>query len=250
MKQQISWTEYKEICITDKNIPVQYLDKGTWYYIFAVDDTIAYALEMSKSDPRNADQIDFEDNYKATANQPIHPSDLDGRMYTRSGSRPLNKTTYFTMIGDGDGTIGDGNTLDWDFSNSDYEIAAPSGYKRKRKEIHFIDDMNVKEGAVYFHGAPKGCYADFYVVCPSGQYYLKNDGTPALSTGDTVIDHFLSHHFMCGDCPMGDELNTEEASMEIPSIYKYWLEVTTPDTDTVSHGYLSMEVYRARTVIL
>lgn len=250
MKQQLSWPQYKQICITEKAIPVQYTDKGTWYDVFAVDDTILYSLEISKENPRSVEQADFEDNYKATANRPIHPSDLDGRQYTRSGSRPLNKTTYFTMIGDGDGTIGDGTTLDWDFSNSDDEVAAPSGFKRKRKSFHFIDDMNVKEGAIYFHGAPKGAYVDFYVVCPAGQYYLKNDGTPALAEEDTVIDHFLSHHLICGDCPMGDELNTEEASMEIPSIYTYRLEATTPDTDNTSHGYLSMEVYRYRTVVL
>ena len=243
------WTPFKAT-IAAKELKMQYYNGDMFYKIWASDDAAVYKCDIFVEDPASTDQADFEDNYKDDCNKTLHPTDLDGRAYTRSGSRPLNKTTYFTMIGDGDGTIGDGTTLDWDFSNSDDEITAPSGFKRKRKSFHFIDDMNVKEGAIYFHSAPKGAYVDFWVVCPSGQYYLKNDGTPELAEEDTTIDHFLSHHFICGDCAMGDELNTEEASMEIPAIYTYRLEVTTPDTDETSHGYLSMEVYRYRTVVL
>lgn len=68
MNIQLSWTEYKAICIVGKDIPVQYIDKGTWYYIWAPEKNTTYWLEITKTVPRSADQIDFEDNYKTDAN--------------------------------------------------------------------------------------------------------------------------------------------------------------------------------------
>ena len=55
---------------------------------------------------------------------------------------------------------------------------------------------------------------------------------------------------MMDSCIMGDELNTEAASSEIPSNYKFCLTITVPASDNSSKGYVSIECYRKRTVIL
>lgn len=49
---------------------------------------------------------------------------------------------------------------------------------------------------------------------------------------------------------MGDELNSETTSSAIPPNYKFWLEVTVPESDNLSNGWVEIELYRKRTVIL
>jgi len=140
--------------------------------------------------------------------------------------------------------------LEWDFSNSTDDITPPTGFKRKRIEWSFIDSVWLKEGTLFFHNASKGSYVDVKVVCPAGNYYYKNDGTPTYAEVDTVVSHYVNHYFFQGTCPMGDELNTETCSNEIPANYKFRIEVTVPDTDSTSNGYINFEMYRVRTEIL
>jgi len=180
---------------------------------------------------------------------PTQPIDSEGKPYVRAESRPICCTTYFTTCGD-NGAIGNGKRFAWDFSNSDDDITPPTGYKRKRIEFHFIDIFYMKEGTVYYHNKLKGSYFDQYVVCPAGYYYYKNDGTPALAAEDTIISHYVIKHPMQGSVPMGDELNSESCSSGIPSYYKFWIDVTVPDTDILSNGIIEVEAYRDRTVIL
>lgn len=257
MRIDLSWANFKSSCLTTKKLVPQYLtiDKNgaEYYFIWAIEEGVQYTTSISITDPVSSSQEDFEDNYKATANAPTHPKDDDGKVYLRAESRPLGYTTVFTMRGDKTDSpqeIGSGKVMSWDFSNSDDEITAPSGYKRKRLEFQFIDGVHVKEGSFYYYNVPKGAYIDFYIVCPNGHYYIKNDGTPTQATADTPIVHYVVGHRIQGDCPMGDELNTEAASSEVPSNYKFWLEVTTPDTDSTSNGNGSLEIYRKRTQIL
>ncbi|MHA1304499.1 MAG: hypothetical protein ACTSPI_12450, partial [Candidatus Heimdallarchaeaceae archaeon] len=129
-------------------------------------------------------------------------------------------------------------------------IQAPQGYKRKRIEFKFLDPIYIKEGAVYFHNSLKGSYLSLHVVCPAGAYYIDNNGAPHQATEDVIISTYVNYHFFQGTCAMGDELNTESCSVEIPNYYKYWLEVTVPEVDAESNGYVSIELYRKRTRIL
>jgi len=180
----------------------------------------------------------------------FNPKDEDGKDIVRAESRPLGWITYFTCAGDSETNIGDGKVLAWDFANTDDEIDAPPNFRRKRIVFGFLDDVRIKDGAIYFFGAQKGSYGDLYVVCPAGATYLNNDGSPAVATEDTIVNHYVNHHLFQGDCPMGDELNTESCSPVIPSSYRFWLEITVPNTDASSNGYVSLELYRKRTVIL
>lgn len=245
----MSWTDFKAL-VSGKKLAMQYRTENGFYVIFAIESSLEYGCDIEIETPASSNQEDFEDNYKDDCNKPLQPCTDDGKTYVRAESRPLNSTTYFTMRGDNVG-VGDGTVLAWDFSNSnDIITGAPTGFKRKRIEFTFIDWTYLKEGTLYWHNAPKGCYVDFLVVCPTGGYYQKNDGSVAQATSDIVTAKFLVHHLIQGDCPMGDEMNTECCSNQIPSYMKFWIDVTTPTTDTTSNGKVQIEIYRERTHVV
>ena len=239
-----SWTDFKILI----NADVLFVESGISgaYELYAQDGNLFYMCQ-----PNVTDELDYVTNYQSKKSLLLRPVDKYGKSYIQANSRPLGKTTCFTMSGDSSNNIGDGKDLFWDFSNDNNDIT-PSGvfYKKKRIVFNFIDPINIKEGSIYFQNAPKNCYIELMVVCPNGQYYINNAGTPVLATTDIVIDKFVNKHFIYGNCSLGDELNTEAASNEIPSTYKYWIEITTPNSDTTSFGYISLEIYRKRTVIL
>lgn len=254
-KIQQSWAEFKT-SVTSKNLAVQYTEDSKFYYIFASENGTTYKTSIYKETPASADQTDFETNYKSSANAPINPLSPDRKIKVVSSSLPQNTNTCFTTRGDnvtvGQEAIFGGKRIEWDFSTTDDDDPSPpAGYKRKIIEFEFLDSIYVKEGTIYFHDAPKGSYVDFYVVCKAGNYYLKNDGTPALAAVDTKINHYVTAHPMTGSVPMGDELNTEQAMEQaITPGYMFRIEVTTLDTDSVSHGVIEIECYRERTIIL
>lgn len=247
MKVTLSWTDFKALCAT-KGLNMQYTETPTEYSVWASENGDRYkaVIERGDSDP---DETDFDTNYKSVCNQAIHPLSDDKKLIVRSESRPLNCTTVFTGVADNIG-IGDGKVLTWDFSNTNDDVTPPTNYKRKRLEFSFIDTIYIKEGGIYYHNVQKGSYIDFYVVCPAGEYYIDNAGNTQLAGVDTVVNHFTIHHPMQGTVPMGDELNTESCSNAIPSTYKFWIEITVPDTDSSSNGALSLELYRSRTAVL
>lgn len=248
MEIQHTWTNLKAIKAL-KVCNLQHTETSTEYKVWINDGLDTHYAIIDKDTTPTTDQTDFETTYKSTSNKPQNPKDDEGKTYVRAESRPTEDTTCFTMCGDDTG-IGDGAELMWDFSNSDDEITAPSGYKRKRVEFSFLDSVHVKDGTLYFWDAPWGSYFDFYVVCPTGEYYYDNDGDVHQASEDTVVAHYVIHHRLCGSCSIGDELNTEAASNEVPASYKFWLEITTPDSDSTSKGCIEMEIYRKRTTVL
>jgi hypothetical protein len=251
MELYFDWTDFKNL-INKKKIPIQYVELGNFYKIFMQEGVVVYKTDIEITSPASTNQNDFENNYKTDANKELNPKDEYGKEFVRAESRPIDMTTYFTMQGDdiNNSLIGGGTDLKWDFSNSTNDVTAPTNFKRKRIEFRFIDGIRVKEGTIYWKDKLFGSYIDLFVICPSGQYYLDNTGTPQLADEDTIIDHFVNHHFIMDTCIMGDELNTEAASLEIPSAYKFRLEITVPDSDNISKGYVSIEIYRRRTVVL
>lgn len=254
MEITVTWSEIK-ILKNTKKLGFQYIIRGEFYKIWLQENSVFYVTDISIEDPVivGSEQEDFELNFMPTANAPVTPTDDDGKSYVRAESRPLDMTTYFTMAGDkidSPQDIGEGTEIKWDFNNTDNDITPLSGYKKKRVEFQFLDGVRLKEGTIYFYNSPNGAYLDLQVVCPAGQYYLDNNDSPILAVSDTVVDRFVNKYFISGTCAIGDELNTEAASSEIPSTYKFWLDITTPDTDSSSYGHVSVEVYRRRTRIL
>jgi len=245
-----SWSEMKTFFNTQCSV-LNYEDNSDDFYIWIVIGKKEFYTQLPKN-PGNEDYDEFIADYKPIADICYHPFTADGKEIVRSESRPLGTTTHFTSVADSDINIGNGIELFWDFSNDDDILSMPSGSssKRKRIEFKFLDSIWMKEGTLYFHNTKKRSYIDFYVVCPEGEYYYDNDGESQQATEDTPIISYGTHLYIQGDCPMGDELNTESCSEEIKNNYKFWLDITVPNTDDDSNGYVILEVFRERTVIL
>lgn len=249
-----TWTEFKTL-LANKVAMVQYVMRQNYYHIFFVDGNTYWYHEIKKEDPvvGGSDQEDFENNYLPVANNPIEPRNSEGKVLTIAVSRPQRWQTSFSTCGDDLVTpeIGGGTPMFWDFSNTDNDVAAPTGYKRKRIELMYLDPIYIKEGTIYFHNAKKGSYFDMYIVAKAGSYYLDNNKVPQYAATDTPFAKYICKHFFAGDCAMGDELNTESATEDaFPTFYAIWVEVTVPDTDTDSYGYGELELYRERTMII
>lgn len=169
-----------------------------------------------------------------------------------SDSKPPHYFTVFTSIGDSATDIGNGQNLFWDWSNEDNIVATDApGMKLKRMKLSFLDEIYIKEGAIYFADALKGSYSRLRVICPAGQYYLNHLGAPAFATEDVTIVDYIPKLFMFGSCPMGDEQNTESCSRDVlPKTFQLWLDIHAPTNDMVSYGHVSLELYRARTCLL
>jgi len=251
-RQSKTWQQLKDL-VDRYQFVIRYEDNPDDYFISAIDviSQREYFCQILK-ESGSSDLAQWEGNYKAKADIPIKPLTEDGKEMVMSVSRPIGYNTFFTCAGDTQDEIGAGQEISWDFSNSENDIATPSGsgLKRKKIEFSFIDNVYLKEGSIYWQNAKKGSYIDIQVVCPAGYYYLKNDGTLTQAQQDTIIHKFANHHLFFGDCPMGDELNTEACSAEIPNYMKYQVIVTVPDSDTNSNGHISVELYRKRAVIL
>lgn len=198
----------------------------------------------------------------------------DGRPLIRADTRPLGTQTYFTCVGDTDSEIGAGNTLSWDFSNTEKEFnidsienspTVASGYRAQRLDVKFIDDIYLKDGALYFTDAPFGSNLSMYITVPSGNYYpnasgtypasalgLSGDQMYAYATSDVLYAAYVMKHHMVGDCHMGDELNAEGAQVDgIPAGWYITGIVMSPeDTCDYFKGFGSLELYRSHTIVL
>lgn len=208
-----------------------------------------------------------------TAPLPNEPPVMaDGRPVVRADTRPLTTQTVFTMKAD-DAKIGDGNALRWDFSNNDDMYTAvsgsngpvlASGVKAKQIDLKFNDPIYLKDGTMYFFDAPWGACCSMYIVVPAGNYYPNDYGSiPAAALGlpgsqmyayasiDVYYANYVYSHYMYGSCPMGDELNAE--GCQVDALPVGWLLrgiLCTPESDNVSKGFASFELYRSRTIVL
>lgn len=196
------------------------------------------------------------------------PTMPDGRPVVRADSRPLGTSTYFTMAGDDTTSIGGGIEMVWDFSNDEGLYTGPdvpSGFKAKQFLLYFHCPVYLKDGTLYFYDAPWGQYATMTISVPPGNYYPNPAGTiPASALGlsgtkmysysdNEIVDYktYLNRHRMYGSCPMGDELNAEGAAVNpVPPGWYLRGRIYTPESDTTSKGFASIEAYRRCTQLL
>lgn len=66
--KKVSWTEFKNI-VNSKALKIQCEEASSDYYLYALDGNFAYQYILKKDG--DADQLDFENNYKSNTNQPI-----------------------------------------------------------------------------------------------------------------------------------------------------------------------------------
>ena len=64
----LSWSSFKSL-VDDKAMAIQYIDVEGYYFLKAFDSSFSIGCAMLKDG--GADQIDFEDNYKAAGNAPL-----------------------------------------------------------------------------------------------------------------------------------------------------------------------------------
>jgi hypothetical protein len=233
-----SWSQLKSV-IASKLLVVQYCESDGGYRVWCQEGDVLYGCFISKEDEKSDDQIDFETNYKDGANKPIAPKTADGKTYVRAESRPLNMTTCFTGRGDSATVVGGGTMLMWNAATDTDFVAVDSNFKRKVIDFGFRDEVCLKEGSIYFFET--SWYGELQLWS-----YLPAAYSP---TGhDLFMDNFVVSLFFSGDCPMGDELNTECASGEIPPYIRHQIWITLPTEDVKSRGYVNLEVYRSKTV--
>lgn len=70
MTELVDWAELKTFLTGRALVVPQYLEFADWYKVKAGDNFFVVETKIKKTSPRNADQIDFEDNYKAGSNLP------------------------------------------------------------------------------------------------------------------------------------------------------------------------------------
>lgn len=196
------------------------------------------------------------------------PAMPDGRPIVRADTRPLGTQTYFTCCGDGHNHLGRGAELRWDFSDSTADMyfghEVPDGFKAKEILLSFECPVYLKDGAIYFFDAPWGQVLHMDIVVPNGGYYpnpagqipasalgLEGNKMYAQASGNVTYQSYVQSHFVYGDCPMGDELNAEGCAVDALPIGWYLRGlIITPESDNVSKGYASMEMYRCHTTLL
>lgn len=88
----ISWTVFKGF-VNTKNLLIQYIDATSVYYLFAFDNQFSISCVIAQDG--GADVMDFETNYKPSANQKI---ENDTRNATLSG-KTFIATTDLINIG-------------------------------------------------------------------------------------------------------------------------------------------------------
>lgn len=160
----------------------------------------------------------------------------DGKPYVRSESRPLDMTTCFANHGDSSTVIGGGTAFKWNAAIDTF-TDVDANFMKFEIDFGFKDEVAIKEGSIYWWDV------DWYGQIEMITYL------PAAFSGsvDVPLNKFVSH-FIHGDCPMGDELNTECASNKIPAYIRHKFIVTIPKTATLARGFMSLEVYRTNTI--
>jgi hypothetical protein len=101
-----SWTQFKQVAITAKNLSIQYNDAGTTYEIYGPDlGGILWHCSILKTDPANPDQSDFETNIIPVANGVItqQPNPFTSSVVQFAGTGfsaafPAGKATDFYLL--------------------------------------------------------------------------------------------------------------------------------------------------------
>lgn len=165
--------------VLSKNLLPQYMDSGSSYLIFAIEDSISWESNMLKDGGQN--QIDFETNRMSSCNQPLEYRSVDGL--------PKYASAMFV------------NNLDYWVDGSNGILTTASGQTGYIK-TNFSDNFQLNGVDIHWVGANLGDYVNFEVGVYSNndtssesnfikiaqfanQYRVLNDGTKTFDV-DTV----------------------------------------------------------------
>lgn len=86
--RDLSFGEFKEF-LAYPGVKLSFIELTRKYHLYAFDGTFGFQCRINKTDPANADQTDFEDNFKnlSTTNLAQVPKDERGTQYVTPGLR-------------------------------------------------------------------------------------------------------------------------------------------------------------------
>lgn len=96
MNITVDWTELKTFA-DSRSISVQFVEFDNRYTLSAFDGTFSLVSNLFKVTPRSADQVDFEDNYKARGNLSDVQMNWFQRMSTQ-GNVYATGTSFTTIL--------------------------------------------------------------------------------------------------------------------------------------------------------
>jgi len=83
-----TWAEFRDTCITRKNLDIQYYETEKSYEIFGAEaGAFIWSLSMTKTSPPNADQVEF-DSMRENFNGKTSQIDSDGAQMSRTKVAP------------------------------------------------------------------------------------------------------------------------------------------------------------------
>jgi hypothetical protein len=220
----ITWSQFK-LEFSIRALTPQFTSENSSYYIKAMDGFNVFSCEIDQTEPKNADQIDFEDNYKNNWNVPLEYRDRNGLKRVHTSPKPEGTITYFSGAGDSV-DVGSGERLLFNMKATDIS---------KEKIITFSEAINIKDGIITTIGAPIGSYLNVDILDPQ----------------DNIIMSFARSLNLLGTSPI--YLNSQD-SEELESILK--LRVTVYNSNglgeqdyTVDFKVVgNIEMYRSKTI--
>jgi len=197
-----SWSDYKTL-VSAKALLMQYSDTGTSYEIFAPEDhAFLWHINLVKG---TSDADDFEDNFQATANQPLEHKAGTGRVERVCTSPQPN-----------------GTTERW----KGYEIDCGLTDESKTIDITFGTKIYLRGGMIYSKDVGNGDKVKVEI-----QMQINSVWTTVMTPMDDL--------FLCNG--MRVEVVSPEC-MEFPTTYR--LHVTfTPATLGAKKTYLLLDYY-------
>jgi hypothetical protein len=182
---EVKWDGLKEIA-NERSLSFHYVDLGNTYHLQVFDSVFQIFCRIMKSDPKNDEQIDFEDNYKSKSNPTITVK--SGELPTVSSNRiPFgysacaigNSDDIVTgMYGGGEDLFLDKDKLSAKFYclNHWYIIGAEASWSVKSKNRDYLyaalyasATIGTEGTGFNFTKVPTGLGFNVYVPTPQGQ---------------------------------------------------------------------------------
>ena len=91
--KDVSWTVFKQF-VSSKNLLIQYLEMDSIYEVLAIDGVFILVCRIDRQNT-NSDLLDFETNFKPSANKPIEKRSSDGLLI----SKPFKDAVGFRFRG-------------------------------------------------------------------------------------------------------------------------------------------------------
>jgi len=135
--------------VSSKSLLPQYIETADTYYLFAIEDSISWEVTVLMDG--GANQTDFEENHKASCNQPLEIKAAAGRpMRVSASPQPLNTVQHW----------------------QGYQLTLPAGQMSAYVDISFPNLVYLHGGYIISSDTDLNDYiqADVLLVANSAEY--------------------------------------------------------------------------------